>query len=332
MKFKKRSKEHYSIGIDIGGTKILTALLNKRFRVLTAEKGRLDAHQGEKHFLKTVLASVSTVMKQKNISRREIKAVGIGCPGMIDHDRGSVKLSPNISFLKNYPLAKKIEKNLKIPVVLENDVNAGLYGEYQFGAARGYQHIAGIFLGTGVGGAFILNGKLYSGADGGAGEIGHTYLELPSFLKGIDARLTLEALTGRLAIATDASLLLMKQQALHLFQDVEFDIKQIKSKALAKAIKAGDRSIETLIEDKARILGIAMANVVNLLNPELIVLGGGLMEAMGNRILPVAKKIMEQYALAPLVKSVKVLPAELKDYAVLMGAAGLAFQKIHPSK
>lgn len=320
----KKKKNRYWVGVDIGGTKILAALLNERFRLIGESKDRVDPNKGEKYFFKSVISALEVVLEERKVEKKKLAGIGIGCPGMIDSDRGMVKLSPNIAFLKNYPLAEKISKYFKTPVILENDVNAGLYGEYQFGSAQGYKNVAGIFLGTGVGGAFIFNGKLYSGASGGAGEIGHIYLNLPDSSQDPASVPTLEGMIGRLAISTEAAFLILKQKAPALFKMVEYDVKQIKSKSLLKAIEAGDHAIHQLIESKARILGVAMANVVNLLNPELIVLGGGVMEALGRLILPVARDAMHHYALLPLVKRVKVVEAKLKDYSIVMGAAKLA--------
>jgi len=316
----------YVIGMDIGGTKILTVLLNKDFDVVREEKSKVDAAKGEKNFFDTIAESVETVLKNADVDRKEVAALGAGCPGMFKMPQGIMKLSPNLSFLKDCPLKSKLSKMFKMPVAVENDVNAGLYGEQQFGAAKGVRHVAGIFLGTGVGGALIIDGKLHQGASGGAGEIGHTFLSLPTFLEGAAQEGTVEAYLGRLRIASDAGILMMKQQAPQLFALVGYDVKKIKSNAIARAIKAGDTALQDLIVHKARLLGIAMANVVNLINPSLIVLGGGVMEALGDIILPAARESMQKYAMPPLVENVKVVAAKLKDYSVAMGAAKLAVE------
>lgn len=327
-KYMKQKRKRWYIGIDIGGTKVLIGLLNKQFKVCATYKCKVEPDRGEKYFIKTIVEGVEQVLSDSEVKRKQVAAVGVGCPGLIDNALGTVKLSPNISFLKNYPLKAKLASHFKVPVVVENDVNAGLYGEYQFGAARGYSHVVGIFPGTGVGGALILNKKLYHGADGGAGEIGHSFLTLPTFLSGVKYRGTVEALVGRLAIASEAATLIAKQKAPKLYKKAGYDFKKIKSNALSRAIGAGDKYLEDLILDKARILGITMANIVNILNPELIVLGGGVIEALGKLIVPEARRIMKQYAMAPLTESIKVVSAELKDYSIVLGAAKLAHDVI----
>lgn len=316
-----RKVKKYTVGVDLGGTKMLAALLSEDYTIQSVYKTSIDANLGEKVFFKNLVESIETVLSGR-VSIKEVGSIGLGCPGIIQAPEGVVKISPNLSFLKNYPLAEKIERRFGVPAAVENDVNAGLYGEQQFGAARGCRHVAGIFLGTGVGGALILDGKLYRGATGAAGEIGHTFLSLPSFLPGSQKGGTVEDYLGRLRIASEAMLLVMKQKAPHLLENCEYDIRKVKSKALSRAARQDD-AVRELISDKAAILGICMANVVNLLSPELIVLGGGLIEALGDILIPTARQVMQEYAMRPLAAGVKVSPAKLKDFSIVKGAAKL---------
>ncbi|MSR77199.1 MAG: ROK family protein [Candidatus Omnitrophica bacterium] len=321
----QKSKSKYIVGVDLGGTKILIGLMNSSFGLMGSHKTAVEPQRGEKVFLKSIQNGIETVLDEARVSIKEISCIGVGCPGMIQFPQGTIKLSPNIAFLKNYPLQRRLSKMFKVPVLVENDVNAGLYGEQQFGSARGHRHVIGIFLGTGVGGAMILDGRLYRGASGAAGEIGHTFLAPPSMLSSFEKSTTLEGLVGRLAISSEAALLVMKQKANHLYEDVQYDVRRIKSKMLLNSIQSGDSSVKELVLQKGRILGLAMANAVNLLNPEMIVLGGGVIEAMGHLIIPVAREVMHRYAMAPIVKNVKVAQAKLGDYSIVKGAAKLAW-------
>ena len=323
------ARPKYFLGIDLGGTKLLTALLDRKFKVLREKKSKVEAQRGEKFFFKTLKEDIAEVLALGKKTPRDLIAIGMGCPGVLEFPSGLVKISPNISFLKSYPLGARLKAVYKVPVVVENDVNAGLYGELHFGAARGHRHVVGIFLGTGIGGGLILDGKLYRGFTGAAGEIGHTFLYPPSFADPAGRDGTLEALAGRLAISSDAALLIMKQKAPHLYEEVEHDVKKIKSKSIARAIRAGDTALRVLIESKARLLGVSMANTVNLLSPELFVLGGGMVEAMASWIIPPAMEVMKRYSLEPMARDVKVVPAKLGDYAIVMGAAKLAFDHLN---
>lgn len=322
------AKKKYFIGIDLGGTKMLIVLLNKRFEVIARHKSKVEPGKGIKYLLRTIKESVEDTLGENKAALKEVTAVGIGCPGMVDHGKGTVILAPNLPLLNHFALAPALKKALRVPVTIENDVNAGLYGEYRFGAARKFSHIVGIFPGTGVGGALILDGKLYRGASGGAGEIGHIFMNLGSPLAERHCE-TLEHLIGRLTIASEAAVLAQRQLAPRLYRSVGTDIAKIKSGALYSSIKGGDRAVEELIIHKSKILGVAMANLVNIFNPELIVLGGGLIEAMGHWIIKEARKVMRQMAMPPLVRNVRVVEAKLKDDAVAMGAARLAEEALH---
>lgn len=324
------SHRPYVVGLDIGGTKILAVLFDRKFKIIGEKKLRVEPHLGKSAFFRTVRESVDGLLDEAGVKLKNIAAVGAGCPGIIRNPEGRVEISPNLAFLKGCLLNREFTRFWGVPTAVDNDVNFGLYGEQQFGAARGIRHVAGIFLGTGVGGAFIFDGKLYSGFTGAAGEIGHTYLRLPFEAVGSAqaSSATVEGMLGRLAISSDAGLLLMKQKAPALFEATGYDVKRIKSKALVRAIQQGDTAVKELLESKARILGIVMANLANLLSPQLIVLGGGVIEALGAYMIPEATRVMKEFMLSPLVKSVKVVPAALNDYAIAMGAAKAAIDQL----
>ena len=320
-------KRKYWIGLDIGGTKILAALLDKNFKLCSEKKVRVEPHRGKAFFFKTIRSAVEELLEESGVKIKQVRAIGAGCPGIIRNPEGIIELSPNLPFLRNCKLRKDIVRLFGRPAVIENDVNCGLYGEQQFGAARGARQVAGIFLGTGVGGAFIFDGKIYRGFTGAAGEIGHTYLRPPSE-ESDRSRATVEGELGRLAVAAGAGLLLMQQRSPALFKMTGYDVKKIKSRALMKAIRSGDTALKKLMTAKARALGMVMANVVNLLSPELIVLGGGMIEALGAVMIPEAKKTMRELAMAPLVKPVRVVEAMLQDHAIVKGAAKLAADRV----
>lgn len=322
----KKNKKYW-IGIDLGGTKLLTALLTRNFKVVSTLKIKVDISKGAKHFLETAEDSIFEVLKESEVSLKEVGGIGIGAPGIIDAKKGTVLYSPNIPFLKDFQLARELKKMTGKPVVLGNDVNVGLYGEHHFGAARGYSDVVGIFLGTGVGGALVLNGKIHEGFMGAAGEVGHMIMEPGGNLCGCGQRGCLESITGRLAIAAEASLLAARQQAKYLYKEVGTEVSKMKSGVLAKAIQSGDKALEKMIRGKAEKLGLAMANLVNVLNPELIVLGGGLVESLGNIILKEAENSMKKFAMPKLAANVKVAAAELGDHAIIKGAARMAFEK-----
>lgn len=327
-----KNKKKYIIGVDAGGTKIMNTLLDKDFQIRKVVKSRPVTDKGPKQFLGSVAGGIEELLSESKVKMKEVGAIGVGCAGMIKVPKGVVRLSPNIPCLDDYPLQDKLEAWSGVPVHVDNDVNAGLYGEHQFGAARGHEHVVGIFLGTGVGGGLILNDQLYYGATGAAGELGHMFLTLDALWKPKPFWGTVENLTSRMALAGDAALLAARQKAPQLAKAVGSEVRRMKSGVLADAVKEGDRGLEELIVFKSRILGIAMANLVNLLSPEMIVLGGGVVEAMGHLIVPAARESMHRYAMPPLVAKVAVSPARLKDYAGAKGAAKLAYDRYFSEK
>jgi len=325
-----KDKKSYTIGFDLGGTKILATLFDSRFKVVAEIKAKSKPQKGERNFLKTLRKSFEYLIYQGGVGRSEIVGIGMGCPGLIDDKNGIVLVSPNLAFMKHFRLAAQVQKMTKLPVVIENDVNTGLFGEHQFGAAKGYSHALGIFIGTGIGGALLLNGQIYGGASGGAGEFGHLLLDPQGPACGCGRIGCFEALCSRLAIAGEAAGLAARQKAPRLLKTVGTDLLEIKSGQLQQAVRAGDQAIEALLRRKARSIGVVMANLVNVLNPELIVLGGGLVEAFPALITKEAAQAMRDQAMPILARDVRVVPARLGDRAIVMGAAKRAWDRFSP--
>ncbi len=317
-------KKNYRVGIDIGGTKILAGVINSKNKVVASEKARTVTEDGERYFLNTITELVRRALEDAHISLSEVEVIGAGCPGIIRAEDNTVVSSANMPFLNNYPLGKRLEKEFGVSTMVENDVNMGLYGEYCFGAAAGHKYVAGFFLGTGIGGALILDGKLYRGFTGAAGEFGHIFIDPLGPSCGCGNRGCLESMVGRLAISAEASAMACRGQAKNLTDKTGTDVRDIKSGALAKAVISGDKELRELIKFKAGLLGIAMGNVVNIIDPELIILGGGMMEAMGDLLLPQAEKVMREHAMPALGEKVQVAKAKLGDLAAVLGAAKMA--------
>jgi glucokinase len=313
--------KRYTLGIDVGGTKVLVGLLDANFRLLSEAKLKSKPDKSEQYFLHTVAEAVGHVLHDAGVSRSDVVGIGVGCPGFIHEGRGIVIESPNLPFFRNYPLGRRLTNVLKLPAIIGNDVQTGLYGEHQFGAAKGHANVLGIFMGTGIGGALILNGQLYRGSTGSAGEIGHVQYDGSGAVCGCGRKGCFEAFAGRLAISSEAAIAVARQKAPWLAKKAGSDLREIKSGALARAIRAGDRAIADIIRSKAQIVGSMMANMVNFINPDLIVLGGGVVEAMPQLITREAERVMREQAIGPSARHVKVAVAQLKDYSIVMGAA-----------
>jgi glucokinase len=316
-----------TIGIDIGGTKTLLALFDEKFAVIHEIKVSTHPEKGEKYFTEVLSESVEKVVEKAEKEKLILTGVGIGCAGSVDRARGVLRSSPNIPFLKDYPFGSRLTRLAGTNVVLGNDVQLGLYGEHQLGAAKGCQHVIGVFFGTGVGGAMIIDGKLHLGANGAAGDIGQYLLNPIGPLAGSERQGVLDDFVGRHAIAGEAAGLAAKQWAPHLFEIAGADVTEIKSGTLAEAIKKGDTKVEEMVRSRARMAGIALSNLVDFINPELVVIGGGMVDAMPHLFLKEVEAGIREFTVPEIGKSVKVSVTKLKDHAVTTGAAKLAWDK-----
>ncbi|TVR67923.1 MAG: ROK family protein [Spirochaetaceae bacterium] len=310
------------IGFDLGGTKMLAVVLDGRNHIQGKKKAR-TLGGGNEAVAAQIAEVIRGAMQDADITAGAVTALGVAVAGPINAEKGMILEPPNLD-MRNFSLAEYLQGELGIPVFLENDVNAGLWGEYVAGAARGYRHVIGIFPGTGIGGGLILDGVLYRGKLGAAGEIGHITVQPDGRRCGCGNFGCLEAVASRTAIARDLVLLAANGQSPVLAEAGATDIRLIKSGLIARALDAGDSGVAEVVEQAAGFLGIGMAAMVNTFDPELIVVGGGLVEKLGDRYLKPAESMMRRRAMRRLVADVIVSAAALGDEATVIGAADLA--------
>lgn len=319
-----RKKRAY-IGIDIGGTKSLYALLDDKFEVLAEEKLRTHPEKGGvRAFAAQMAGAVGALVRQAGQRNLKVKVVGVGCAGDIDMKRGVIRHSPNLAFLDGYALGARLEKLTGARAFIGHDVQAALYGELTHGAARKARHVIGVWLGTGVGGALIIDRRLHLGATGDAGDIGNYLLHAVDVSHDSPRKEVLDNVASRTAIAGDAAALAAKHAAPSLERISGTDVRDIKAKDLASAIRAGDKGVEKLVRSRAGVVGAALSNLVDFLNPDLIVLGGGLVEAMPEIMRREIARSIQSHATPKAGKAVKVVVAKLRDHAATIGAAQLA--------
>jgi len=255
--------------------------------------------------------------------------VGVGCAGDIDMKKGEVRSSPNLTFLDGYPFRDRLERMTRARVFISNDVQAGLYGELKRGAAQGARHVIGVWIGTGVGGAVILDGRLFLGSTGRAGDIGNYLLHSVSVSAEAPRKEVLDAVASRTAIAGDAAALAAKHRAPALRKAVGTDVDNIGASDIARAIQQGDKAIERLVRSRASIVGAALSNLVDFLNPDVVVLGGGLVEAMPGLIRRQVRQSIDAHASRKAARAVKVVVAKLHRHAGTVGAALLAIDMMN---
>jgi glucokinase len=312
-----------AIGIDVGGTNITAGLLDSdnnitsRFRVDTEADGGFD------HVVQRIADAIDQLMGEAGLKPKQIAGVGLGIPGAVDPQTGHVLEAVNLRWT-NVDLVGAFHDKADVPITLDNDVNVGIWGEYRRGAARGYDSAIGIFVGTGIGGGLVLNGRLFHGPFGTAGEIGHTILNV----HGPHGSRTLEQLASRTAIVNRLHAMLAANAPSSLEEHAGSRWPNVRSKALARALAADDELTVRVLKDAAKVIGAAAANVVTLLSLDCVVLGGGLTEALDDRWIKWVRKAFNHAVFPDHCKQCKVVPSELGDDAGLAGAALLARERL----
>ncbi len=321
-----KSKKYW-LGFDLGGTKMMATVFDHAFKIRGSHRTKTKGGDGARGVMERLQQTIMDALAEARIGPRELGGIGVGCPGPLDLDRGIVLQAPNLGW-KHMPLKETIEKTFHCPAVIGNDVDLGTYGEYRFGAGRDAHCLVGVFPGTGIGAGCVYEGRLLRGKIGSCMELGHIQVVPDGRLCGCGRRGCLETVASRLAIAADAAMAVFRGEAPHLKDLAGADVAAIKSGVLSKAIKAGDVVIEDIVRHAARQLGVAIGNVVNLLAPDIVVLGGGLVEAMPGLILPEVRQAAEHQAMKSFTRQIKIVAAELGDNAGVLGAAALAAEAV----
>lgn len=311
------------VGFDLGGTKMMATVFNGAFRPLASAKAKTPVNNGPKAVQERIRETIAAALKEAKVPPQGLSGIGVGCPGVLDLEKGLILEAPNLRW-RRVPLRALLTGWFHCRVVLANDVDAGTYGEYRFGAGRGARTLLGVFPGTGIGGGCVYDGKLLRGKTGSAMEIGHVPVRENGRLCGCGRRGCLEALAGRLAISAEVAQAAFRGEAPYLAANASLELKKLKSGVLARSIKAGDAAVERIVRDAMRLMGRTIGGVVNLLAPDVVVLGGGLVEAIPRLALEEVRAGLKETAMASFVRQVKVVEASLGDEATTMGAAALA--------
>jgi len=320
---EKDKSDKYWIGFDLGGTKMLATIYDKDLQPLGSKRRRTRGRDDSNAEPERIGQTIEKALSDAEIDSDRVQGIGVGCPGPIDPEQGIVYEAPNLGW-KNVPLRKMLEKQFDCPVVLANDVDAGVYGEYRFGAGQSARCVLGVFPGTGIGGGCVYEGRIVRGRDKSCMEIGHVRVIPEGPLCGCGRQGCLEAVAGRLAISAAAAQAAYRGAAPHLLRDAGTDLADIRSGALAESIDAGDRAVEKIVRAAAEHIGTAIAGFVYLLAPDVVVLGGGLVEAMPKLFIGAVETAAREHLLPSFEVSLKVVPAVLGDYSTVLGAAAWA--------
>lgn len=320
-------KDRNWVGFDLGGTKMLSKVFDNGFQGLSQARTKTKGYEGVEAGLDRIVKTINQAMREAQIGKKDLAGIGIGCPGPLDLDNGIIQSAPNLSW-SDVHVTQRLEDEFDCPAVIMNDVDAGVYGEYRFGSAMKARTALGVFPGTGIGGGCVYDGQIVRGEKASCMEIGHIQVVADGPLCGCGHRGCLEAVASRLVIAAQCAAAAYRGQAPYLMEHVGSDLKDIRSGALSDAIAAGDKQVERIVRDAARHIGFAVAGMVNLLAPDVVILGGGLVEAMSKLFITEVSTTAKNRVLPSLADSFKVVAAELGDDAAVLGAAAWAEHKL----
>lgn len=313
---------NYYLGIDFGGTALKIGITDNKGNIIiknsytTRTDG--DAEELTQYYGECALS----LIKESKIDKKKILGAGVGAPGLLNPETGQLYEVTNIKPLNNFLFGPALSKVIGLPVFLDNDVNAMSLAEYYYGAAKGYKHVVAITLGTGIGGGIIINGQLYRGASFTAGEVGHITHESGGLLCDCGNYGCVEQYAAR-----DGIINRFKQYYIH--KEMESSIQnfledgEITPKAISMAANDGDPLSKMVMAEVGTYLGITLAAIVNVLNPEIIVIGGGISQA-GDLILEPARVEMLKRAYNTPAHAVKIVQAELLNDAGIIGSASIA--------
>lgn len=313
----------YWVGFDLGGTKMQAALFDRRFNIVARRKKKTRGSEGAEAGVDRIVNGIEKLLEEAQVSPSQLAGIGVGCPGPLNLEEGVILDAPNLGW-KNVPLRRILEQQFDCFATICNDVDAGVFGEYKFGAAGGARTVLGVFPGTGIGGGLVYEGKIYRGATASCLEIGHVPVVPDGKFCGCGRRGCLETVASRLAISAEIAQAAYRGQAPNLLRAAGTDLANIRSGTLAEAIMAGDQIVEQIVRTGAHRLGIALAGFVNILLPDVIVLGGGLVEALPQIYLSEVKDALSEHVMPAYVGVSEVKAAQLGDDAGAMGSAAWA--------
>jgi glucokinase len=311
------------LGIDLGGTKILSAVVDAKGKMRSRDHTVTPAAKGPESVIQAILDSVDRALGEAGLPSESLRAIGVGAPGLSNPRTGVLFTSPNLPGWRDVPLKEIIERKLGPRTFLINDANAAAWGEMYFGAARGARNFIYITVSTGIGGGIVIDGEIYAGALGTAGEVGHMTIQDGGPPCNCGNRGCWEMLASGTALARNARNRIQEGAETFIRDYVDDDMEKVTAEVVDKAARQGDSLARTLIERTGYYLGIGLANLINLFNPELIVIGGGLSN-IGDMLLDPAYRIARERAFKESVQVVRFAPAKLGRNSGVLGAAAFA--------
>lgn len=314
-------KKEFLISVDLGGTKILSALINNKNEITYRDKQPTTISKGAEHIVESISESINKILNIKKIEQSKISAVCLGVPGTVNPHTGLISVAPNLNIVE-FNIKESLAQYFDIPVLIENDVNFAGLGIKRFELKDEIQNALVVFVGTGIGGALFFNGNLYRGSSYFAGEIGHMRIDSKGMLASGKSK-TFENIASRTGIVDAIEADIRNGKKSELAESV-LKKKRIKSKAISKAIENKDKVVVKHINKGCEVIGTVLGSITTLLNIDTIVLGGGLLEASGDYMLPKIEKAFRKSVLQAPGDIAKLVVTKLGDDAPLYGGIALA--------
>lgn len=314
----------FIIGVDLGGTKISAGAVSQDgARTVGLRSIETQAELGADAVVDRIIGLIEGVIldatQETSATRKDFIGIGIGAPGPLDRTNGIVIVAPNLGW-RDFPLRDRVTSRLGLPATLDNDANCATVGEWWLGAARGGRNVVGITIGTGIGGGLILNGELYHGSSDVAGEIGHTTIDMNGRHCECGNYGCLEAYASGPAIATRAREALVREDTASMLPSmVDSQLDRITAELVYQAAKKGDALANEIVRDTARYLGAGIATLLNVVNPDIVVVAGGVTYA-GEALFGPLRAEVRRRAFKPAVQAARIVPAELTGTAGVVGA------------
>jgi glucokinase len=315
------------LGVDLGGSKILTAVVNYRGEMLSSNESTTPATEGREAVIQSILESAHRALEQANVGISELTAIGVGAPGLSNPETGILFTSPNLPGWRNVPLKDIMQERLGKKTFVINDANGAALGEFYFGAARGTRNFIYVTLSTGIGGGIVIDGKIYSGVIGAAGEVGHMTIDDEGPICNCGSRGCWETLASGTALAKEGRRRIKEGVRTSILEYVEGDVEKVTAQVIHSAAKQGDSLAKELIARTGYYVGVGLANLINIFNPELIVIGGGLSN-IGDMLLKPAFKVAGERAFKEAFQAVRFASAELGRNSGVLGATAFALQEM----
>lgn len=314
----------YYIGIDLGGTNLKTSIFHENMSLYQESRVPTQTDYGANYVLRLIKDTIIQMLSVHNIAKNHVACVGLGVPGLLDLKNGISLFSPNFSDWENVRVVEYLQNSLQIPVFIDNDVRMNLYGEWYYGAGKGKENVVLLTIGTGLGSGVVMDNHVLYGVTASAGEIGHMNMYQTG---GRPCKCGSSGCLGRYVSALGVIRTLNEKldagKSSIICDWVKMDRNKITAKMISEAYDLGDLAAIETLHETGNILGYGLVNIINLYNPEVIIIGGGVSKA-GERLLQIAKSVVYSHALQISREACSIVTAELSDSAGMIGAAAYA--------